>query len=494
MSKYSAAGKAVAALVTILGCAYAADVILFWHSENLTNFVLYALTGIAASIFMRRKAHSPTGLSVNLFLVPLGVVELSLQETILLGAAGAITSALICRKTSGMRGAVVLLANEATAAAAAFFAYHSLVPVAGQTAAIRLFLASATYFVTSTIPRAIVTATTQQRRIGETWKQLHFWAFPYYLVGASAAGFLSIRNAFVHWEVCLLTAPVLYVLYRAHRAKEEDLALLQQRTLELEAAKSAAESASRAKSEFLRNISHEFRTPMNGIIGMTEVALDDNLPSEVRDALETVNGCANSLLRLLNEVLDVAKIEAGKVELEDLEFGLQKHLDATCRSCVALATSKGLTLHWRTDAEVPDNLIGDPGRLAQVITNLLGNAVKFTPQGEVKLTVIVESWLPEGVALHFQVTDTGIGIPEDRLRSIFEAFTQADSSMTRKYGGTGLGLTICSLLVEKMGGRIWVESQPGAGSTFHFTCKFRLQPTVHGNWRKNRAEYLSDLQ
>jgi len=473
--QYSAAGRTVATLVTILGFAYLADAILFLHSNHVTNFVLYALTGIAAALFMHWKTKRQTSFSVNLFLIPLGIVELTLPETVLLGAVGAIMCILTGGETRRVRDSVTLLANEATAAAAAFFAYHSLMPGTGQTAATRLFLGSATYFVTSTFPKAVLTATALERRIGETWKHDYFWSFPFYLVGASAAGFLSIRNAFVHWEACVLTLPVLYVLYSAHRAREAGVVLMRERTLELEAAKTAAESASRTKSEFLRNISHEFRTPMNGIIGMTEVALESDLPSEVRDSLETVKGCADSLLRLLNEILDLAKIEAGKTELENLAFNLRERVDITCRACVPLAANKGVKLYWQVCADVADGLVGDPWRLTQVITNLLGNAVKFTLQGEIKLTVSGQAQRPEGVTLHFLVEDTGIGIPADKQRGIFDVFTQADSSMTRKYGGTGLGLAICSRLVEKMGGRIWVESEQGVGSAFHFTCDFALQ-------------------
>lgn len=472
------AGRVVAALISGLGFAYIAQAVIFWHSDNLTNFVLYLLTGVGAAIFMHWRGTDDADFSVNLFLVPLGIVELGLPETILLAVAGAAVSAVVSKRVEQTRASLMLLANEATAAAAASFAYHSLIPGAGGTAAVRLFLGSAAYFVTRTFPKAVLTATSQGRRIGATWKEDHFWSFPFYLVGASAAGFLSIRNAFVHWEACLLIAPVLYVLYRAHLARAANVALLQQRTQELEAARIEAEGASRAKSEFLANISHELRTPMNGIVGMTAVALEGELPLELRDYLETVKGCADSLLRLLNELLDFAKIEAGKLELEPLPFCLRAQVETACRPFLPATANKGVKLHWQVCDEVPDALVGDSWRLTQVLTNLLGNAVKFTPEGEVKVEVALSTWRPDRVTLHFIVEDTGIGIPADKQSAIFEAFTQADGSMSRTYGGTGLGLAICSRLVEKMGGRIWVESERGAGSAFHFTCDFALRPVL----------------
>ena len=256
------------------------------------------------------------------------------------------------------------------------------------------------------------------------------------------------------------------------REVQKRTAELESTNLELSSAKERAEAASRAKSEFLANMSHEIRTPLNGVIGMVELALDTPLDESQRDYLDTARQSADTLLSVINDVLDFSKIEAGKLELDPVEFSLRGSLNLTMKIVALRAHQKGLELLCHVDPDVPDALVGDASRLRQIVINLVGNAVKFTETGEVSVEVSRESSDDSGVRLHVRVTDTGIGIAKEKQQAIFEEFTQADGSTTRVFGGTGLGLAISSRLIAMLDGRVWVESEPGRGSTFHFTARF----------------------
>ncbi len=293
------------------------------------------------------------------------------------------------------------------------------------------------------------------------------------------------KNGEVYWDSTLIS-PILGSRGNITHfvAIKEDITERKRMESQLIAAHKAAEAASRSKSEFLANMSHELRTPMNAIIGMTELALDLTVTNEQQEYLKIVQHSSHSLLNLLNDILDLSKIEAGKLLLEPVPFNLHRTLGESAKTLAVQAHKKGLELVYYIDSEVPSNLIGDMGRLRQVIVNLIGNSIKFTQEGEIVLKVGVMEEEPEKnkILLHFLISDTGIGIPEEKVGTIFEKFSQADTSTTRKYGGSGLGLTISSRLVQLMEGLIWVDSpatfphfiENDNGSTFHFTASFEI--------------------
>ena len=471
--------------VIILGAGVLLRSLYLWtwdHPWIYLGFVLATLITSGLKVSLPRIKGT---ISVAYIFVLLGITRFTMPETIVLAVTACVTQCLWKpKKRVKILEMAFSAASAATAVYASYFLYHALGgSELTQTASILLlFLTTATYFLLSTLSIATVIALTGSSRIIEVWKEGYLWSFPYYLLGASLIALVEMLAPRVGVQLPLVVVPLLYGIYRsfrmyvghleAEKKHAEELAATHERTIEvLEGAKAKAEEAARLKSEFLANMSHEVRTPMNGIIGMIELALDTQEDDERRDYLETARGCAHGLLHVINDVLDFSKIEAGKLAIERSDFDVGELVRDIIRSMEPSAAEKNLGIGCDFGTEVPTVVSADPIRLRQILVNLIGNAIKFTHRGEVAVRIRFDSTAGVEDQLRFSISDTGIGIPKNQQEQIFEPFVQVDGSTSRQYGGTGLGLAIVSQLVQLMGGQLWLESEVGHGSTFHFTVR-----------------------
>jgi signal transduction histidine kinase/CheY-like chemotaxis protein len=495
--------------VTIaLGSAILLWTLVNWRCDDLLRFGSFLIAGVIASVLKIRLPGVTETFSVGALVVAVAIADLSLSEAVVIS-----TVAMLVQCTWRARAkprAIQVAFSVCTLEISVFVSALVFAYVRTRTyEMIGIAVIAFVYFTTNSFLVAAIISLTERKPLLAIWNG-NRWALAYNCVGASLAWLIRSFPPAVQWKLPIICLPLVYLVYRwnriylgqmEQRIREEGLLRsheelerrVKERTGELAAAndalklevetrkrteidlrfaKEAAEVASRAKSEFLANMSHELRTPMNGIIGMTELALGTDLTAEQGEYLSTVMFSANAMMRVVNDVLDFSKIEAKKLKLDPISFNVADCVSEAVKTLAAEAHQKGLELLCDLGTNIPETVVGDPYRVRQILLNLLGNAIKFTEKGEVVVRVDVDVESSQTVRLHFQVKDTGIGIPKDKLELIFEAFSQADGSWTRKYGGTGLGLTISSRLVHMMDGEIWVDSETGRGSTFCFTGLF----------------------
>jgi len=461
-----------------------------WRSDHpwlYTGFLTAALLTSAMKVSLPGIKGT---ISVGYIFVLFSLTRFSLPETTVLAVAACLAQCLW--KPKQKVKIIEISFTVATIAGAVYLSYELYHGFGGTKPSeagsiLLLFLATAVYFFLSTVWIASAIGLTTHRGISLVWKEAYLWSLPYYLLGASILVVVEALAPRIGTQWLLVAVPLIYGLYRTfrmyvgrledERKHAQDIVAMHERTIEvLKGSRAKAEEAARLKSEFLANMSHEVRTPMNGIIGMIDLALDTDEENERRDYLETASACAHSLLRVLNDVLDYSKMEAGKLAIEVAPFSVREFLREIEKSLEPAAREQGLRMACEVDPAVPAAVVGDAVRLRQVLVNLVGNAIKFTPRGQVAINVHLDSTTGGSPQLRFSVADTGIGIPKDQQERIFQPFIQADGSSTRTYGGTGLGLAITAQLVELMGGRVWLESEVGRGSTFHLTIAVELVP------------------
>ena len=435
-----------------------------WRQQPLlAPALLVYLAGAVVSSTLKVRLPGITGtLSVNFVFVLTSIADLPLGQALMVGCAAALTQTLFRAKARPTPVQIAFnLANLTLAIAAGYDAFH--LPWLAGSLPIRLLAAGAAFYITNTAVVALIIALTESKPFSQVWRSSFGWVLLHYLVGTALAAGMTISRRAFGWSSWLLILPTLYLLYRSYQIYLKSIG----ESVELVRAKTEAEEANHLKSEFLANMSHEMRTPMNGVLGMSELLRTTPLTREQQEYVEAIHGSASSLLVVINDILDISRIEAGKLDLNSEPADLRRIVSGVVALLKPKAADHGLRLEWHLEDGTPEQLVCDAGRVRQVLLNLVGNAVKFTEQGAVTLRVgrFQEDSGPE---IRFTVQDTGIGIPEHLQSRLFRPFVQADGSTTRKYGGSGLGLSISSQLVVLMGGKIGMSSRVGEGSTFWF--------------------------